>query len=183
MLCLCEINFPRDPVGEVSFCCQSVFSGRKWIICTCITTKWQDTIYCICVLVSVHGSAGQRIMDFPVSLLRALALCYSALQPPLAVFFFFFFFCMGTGWNDTRLVAFKHNKVRFLFVHFSCTSLSDIRDVLSAQRILNMISYSSWEGAKLFEERKRGKGSIVFLTGSKSEMFFFFLSDGTLSWN
>lgn len=44
-------------------------------------------------------------MDFPVSLLRALALCYSALQPPSSVFFFlsFLFFAweldeMTHGW-------------------------------------------------------------------------------------
>lgn len=52
------IQFPRDPVSEVRFCCQSLFSDRKWMIYTCITTKWQDTIYCMCVLVSVQRPAG-----------------------------------------------------------------------------------------------------------------------------
>lgn len=52
------IRFPRDPVGEVRFCCQSLLSDRKRMIYTCITTKWQDTIYCMCVLVNVQRSAG-----------------------------------------------------------------------------------------------------------------------------
>lgn len=51
------ILFLHDPVGEVRFCCQSLFSASMWMIYTCITTKWQDTIYCMCVLVNVQRSA------------------------------------------------------------------------------------------------------------------------------
>lgn len=52
------IQIPSDPVAEVKFCYQSLFSDRKWVIYTCITTKWQDTVYCMCVLVSVPRSKG-----------------------------------------------------------------------------------------------------------------------------
>lgn len=59
------IGFPRDPVSEVRFCIQSLSFDRTGLIYTCITTRWQGAMYCMCVLVLCRGQQNNRQWTSP----------------------------------------------------------------------------------------------------------------------